>query len=103
MNPIHKTPFSQHTLMTTNVPTQPTQMTPKEPYDLFFTGRDDPRHGSIMMGYVGVDIRPVYYSFDTPDTPEETRTTVSSPGSFERYIHLTTPRCLQLPLLPGLR
>lgn len=32
-------------------------------FDLFFTGRDDPRRCVI----IGEDTRPVYYCFETPD------------------------------------
>ncbi|TFK55216.1 hypothetical protein OE88DRAFT_1653949 [Heliocybe sulcata] len=34
------------------------------PYKLYFTGRDDPRNGCIM---IGVDTKPIFFRFDTPD------------------------------------
>ncbi|KAF9069825.1 hypothetical protein BDP27DRAFT_1324662 [Rhodocollybia butyracea] len=35
----------------------------EQPYDLFFTGKDDPRSCAI----IGEDIKPVFYSFETFD------------------------------------
>ncbi|KZT28524.1 hypothetical protein NEOLEDRAFT_1086918 [Neolentinus lepideus HHB14362 ss-1] len=34
------------------------------PYKLYFTGRDDPRNGCIM---IGEDTKPIFFRFDTPD------------------------------------
>ncbi|KAI0071814.1 hypothetical protein K474DRAFT_1712146 [Panus rudis PR-1116 ss-1] len=48
-------------------------MTEDDPYDLFFTGKDDPRDGCIMMGHVGA--RPIYYHCETTTTTNSTRTT----------------------------
>ncbi|KDQ59502.1 hypothetical protein JAAARDRAFT_68141 [Jaapia argillacea MUCL 33604] len=43
-------------------------------FNLFFTGRDDPRDGCIM---IGEDTKPIYYQFDTyRDYAGHTRTTV---------------------------
>ncbi|KAL4253919.1 hypothetical protein ABKN59_003087 [Abortiporus biennis] len=52
-----------------------------DPYDLFFTGKDDIRDGCIMIGHVGQNNRPVYYQFETPEMGgQETRTTVYRDG-----------------------
>lgn len=46
-----------------------------DPHDIFFTGATDPRHGSVMIGWVGQ--KPVYFEFETPTiATSETRTTV---------------------------
>jgi len=38
-----------------------------ELHELYFTGKDDPRAGCIMIGYVGE--RPIYYHFETGVLP----------------------------------
>lgn len=42
-------------------------------YDLFFTGRDDPRDACVIIGR---DVKPVFFEFETSEIPT-TRTTVS--------------------------
>lgn len=50
-------------------------MSTQELYDIFFTGAENPRHGCIMIGWVGQ--KPIYLEFETPEIPtSETRTTV---------------------------
>ncbi|KAJ3482659.1 hypothetical protein NLI96_g6834 [Meripilus lineatus] len=68
--------------MASNVPPQSPPAPSHDPYDLFFTGRDHPRDGCIMIGHVGAENRPVYYNFETANvTPTGTRTTVYRDGN----------------------
>ncbi|KII89003.1 hypothetical protein PLICRDRAFT_592850 [Plicaturopsis crispa FD-325 SS-3] len=43
------------------------------PFDLYFTGRDDPRDGCII---IGEDVQPIYYEFETQSSHAGSRTTV---------------------------
>lgn len=48
-------------------------------YEVFFTGRDDPRDGCII---IGEDTKPIFYRFETPPSfVGNPRTTVRSPFS----------------------
>lgn len=49
-------------------------------YEVFFTGRDDPRDGCIV---IGEDTKPIFYRFETPPSHVgNPRTTVSCLCSF---------------------
>jgi hypothetical protein len=55
-------------------------MTDPPVYEVFFTGRDDPRDGCIV---IGEDTQPIFYRFETlPSYTGNPRTTVSSDCSF---------------------
>ncbi|GJE98130.1 hypothetical protein PsYK624_143520 [Phanerochaete sordida] len=48
-------------------------------FDIFFTGATDPRHGCVMIGWIGQ--KPVYLEFETPAiATSETLTTVYRNG-----------------------
>jgi len=48
--------------------------TPSAVYEVFFTGKDDPRHGAIV---IGEDTKPQFFRFETPEVyMGDTRTTV---------------------------
>lgn len=74
-----------------------------EPSDIFFTGAQNPRHGSVMIGWMAH--KPVYLEFDTPEIAlSETRTTVRRPegplpSPCAWYLCLTYPR-MCIPGLP---
>jgi len=49
-------------------------------YEVFFTGKDDPRDGCVV---IGEDTKPIFYRFETPPAyVGNPRTTVSYPSSF---------------------
>ncbi|EKM55913.1 uncharacterized protein PHACADRAFT_144832 [Phanerochaete carnosa HHB-10118-sp] len=51
----------------------------EDPSDIFFTGATNPRHGSVMIGWVGQ--KPVYFEFETPViATSETLTTIYRNG-----------------------
>lgn len=51
--------------------------TPSAVYEVFFTGKDDPRHGAIV---IGEDTKPQFFRFETPEVyMGDTRTTVNIP------------------------
>ena len=67
-------------------------------YEVFFTGKDDPRDGCVV---IGEDTKPIFYRFDTPPAyVGNPRTTVSSLFfSFSLFLPLTLP---SLPSVWGL-
>ena len=56
-------------------------------YEVFFSGKDDPRDGCIV---IGEDTKPIFYRFETPPAyVGNPRTTVSS--RFFVFFPLSTP------------
>ena len=49
-------------------------------FEVFFTGKDDPRDGCVV---IGEDTKPIFYRFETPPSyVGNQRTTVSAPLFF---------------------
>ena len=74
----------------------PSPSSPPPVYEVFFTGKDDPRDGCIV---IGEDTKPIFYRFETPPSyVGNPRTTVS----LFFFLFIAGPSDLIYPLLDNL-